>query len=117
MTLGDVSMRLPVGIAIVIIASTAIARGQSLHDQAICDDHAQKAFEAHNNHGTELGITLLNGHFQSHYNAKLNKCFVLIDTVEKQQGQYQTTLTLMDAMEGRALDLFVESKSPRQHLN
>jgi hypothetical protein len=41
-------MRVTVAVAIIVIASIVMARGQSLQDQAICTDHAQKVFEDHN---------------------------------------------------------------------
>jgi hypothetical protein len=68
-------MRVGVGIAIIVIASsTLIARGQSLQEQDICAKQAESTVAQLLGQGGNDG-----GRYQSHYNTKLKKCLLLFD--------------------------------------
>jgi len=57
-------------LAIIIAASTTVAQGQSLQEQANCAQQAKAAFQEYKG-GAPPGSS----DYQSHYNKTLNKCF------------------------------------------
>jgi hypothetical protein len=70
---GEASMRVATGIAIIIVASTTMAQGQSLQEQANCAQQAKAAFQDYKE-GAPPGFS----DYQIHYNKTLNKCFILV---------------------------------------
>ncbi len=76
-------MRVAIGIAIIIAASTTMAQEQSLEEQAICAEQAKAAFQEYKGGAHPLGFS----DYQSHYNQTLNKCFILINQRSELNGQ------------------------------
>ena len=102
--------RLAVAISIVIAASTAATRGQSLQEQGICAKQAESAFQDYHNAGKLgkiSGYKLLGGNYQSHYNARLSKCFVLITDIYQVKDEMRTSIELVDAFERRSFALYL----------
>jgi hypothetical protein len=101
-------MRTILSIAIILAVSTMIARGQSLEQQTMRAKQAKIAFEENNGDNERLEFQLqlkiapIGSDYRSHYNPKLNKCFVLIErTVETGGGEISITSQLMDGFERR----------------
>ncbi len=93
-------MRTVVAIALIITAMASVAaRGQSLQEQAICAAQAEKAYQQYNNAGSLPGFKLETGGYESHYNTKLNKCFILTSQIVEYNGQTMMTEQLSDAFE------------------
>jgi len=103
-------MRVTGAIALIIVASTTIARGQSLQEQAICAKQAEKAFQDYISHdGSSPGLPgfkYLNRDYQSHYNPKLNKCLILINEIFDLDGRAGSSTKLVDAFERRTFALY-----------
>jgi hypothetical protein len=103
-------LRLSASIAIVIAAGTVMARGQSLHEQGICAKQAERAFQDYHNAGKLgkiPGYKLLDGNYQSHYNARLSKCFVLITDFYQVKDEMRTAIELVDVFERRSFALYL----------
>jgi hypothetical protein len=94
-------LRLVAGIT-VIIASVASAQAQSLEEQGICAKQAKIAFDDYNADSNKLSNSIrITGDYESHYNTKLNKCLIAIETTYRTGTEFLTTALLMDAFERR----------------
>jgi hypothetical protein len=103
MTLGGV-MRLVVFAAIITIIGNAMALGQSLQQQEICAKQAKAYFQEYSADDQKLsnaGYKPLNNDYQSHYNVKLNKCLILVETSAQEGQEFHTSIQLVDAFERR----------------
>lgn len=87
------------GFAVFVIASGS-AQGQSLNDQEVCAKQAKVAFEGYYSSRGSV-VKPLSVNYQSHYNPKLNRCFVSIQTGDMVNNQIVTGAVLMDAFERR----------------
>jgi hypothetical protein len=93
---------------IVITAGTIDVRGQSLQEQAICAQQAEKAFQAYNN-VSDPHYKLLTSAYQSHYNKKINKCLVLINEMSVMNEEFMETAELIDAFENRQFANYIRA--------
>src|SRR6516165_2852628 len=102
-------MRIRLGLVclpfIIAIASNASAR--SHQEQALCAKQAETAYQAYNNAESVPGFKLESSWHQSHYNAKLNKCLILVDRMYQYNGETSTTAHLFDVFDRRVLANFI----------
>jgi hypothetical protein len=84
--------------ATVLVACTASSQAQSLDQQERCAQQARRAFPEYI---SGKGIA----DYQSHYNTKLGKCFMLVETIVSGPNSYMRAL-LMDAIERREYAYF-----------
>ena len=99
---GEMRIRLGCGLlCLSIIAITINASAQSLQEQALCAKQAKIAFEEYSGDPKASGPNKITNDYESHYNPKLNRCFIAIDTTERMGQEYFTTALLMDAFERR----------------
>jgi hypothetical protein len=96
-------MRVIAGIAIIIASSLAPSWGQTLQEQAICAQQAEKVFKAYNNAGSVPDYKPITSNYQSHYNTNLRKCLILVDEMSELKGEMLTTSELLDAFENRQI--------------
>jgi hypothetical protein len=100
-------MRLSGGIATIVLASglMALAQTPSLQEQSMCAKQAKIAFEEDNRADEKNRLQLktepVSSDYQSHYNPKLNKCFVLIERTVQMNGEFNNDAQLSDAFERR----------------
>jgi len=90
-----------------VIATTATA--QSLEQQAVCAKQAKIALQEYENEIQKKASPNLDQHsdYQSHYNTKLNKCLMEIETTFFDGGHITTSVLLMDAFEQRVYASYV----------
>jgi len=90
-----------------VIATTATA--QSLEQQAVCAKQAKIALQEYGNEIQKKASPNLDQHsdYQSHYNTKLNKCLMEIETTFFDGGHITTSVLLMDAFEQRVYASYV----------
>jgi hypothetical protein len=95
-------MRLILAALTLCMTSGLMAQPQtpSLQEQAICAKQAKIAFQEWNASGKK-DLKPINDDYQSHYNKKLDKCFVSIETTDLVGKQSVTTAVLLDAFERR----------------
>jgi hypothetical protein len=100
-------MRRALAIIPIAIAFGSIARAQSLDQQERCAQQAKRAyaetdaeFEAYNRAATQKTVRF-SGVYQSHYNVKLGKCLMLVETRDMIGSQSITTAYVTDANERR----------------
>jgi hypothetical protein len=100
-------------IILIAIASGSIARAQSLDQQERCAQQAKRAyaeteaeFEAYNRAQTQKTVRY-SGDYQSHYNIKLGKCLMLVETRDMIGSQSITTAYVRDANERRQYATYV----------
>ena len=102
-------MRCTVAIAIIVVASSVAARAQSpsLQEQGICAAQARKTFQEDSykwdleQKQMNLGMTTISFDYQSHYNAKINRCLILTTRMSTFGGETSTAKNLYDAFERR----------------
>jgi hypothetical protein len=88
-----------------LVASTIPARAQTLDDQERCASQAEKAFrewERDNKTGPLAGFSKpLSSDYESHFNTKMKKCLILIESTDSVTGTGNTSNSalLMDAFE------------------
>ena len=94
-------------IVLIAIAFGSIARAQSLDQQERCAQQVKRAyaetdaeFEAYNRAATQSTVRI-SGDYQSHYNVKLGKCLMLVETRDMIGSQSITTAYVRDANERR----------------
>ena len=76
-------MRTIIGVALIVMASGVMVRGQSLQEQGACALQAQRTFREdwqNPNETLPANLTAVSQNYQSHFNTKLKKCLVLIET-------------------------------------
>jgi len=85
------------------------ATAQSLEQQAICAEQAKIALQEYENEIQKKASTNLDQHsdYQSHYNTKLNKCLMEIETTFFDGGHITTSVLLMDAFEQRVYASYI----------
>jgi hypothetical protein len=88
-----------------IIATASNASARSHQEQALCAKQAETAYQAYSNAGSVPGKLESSWH-QSHYNAKLNKCLILVDQMYQHNGETSTTAHLFDVFDRRVLANF-----------
>jgi hypothetical protein len=80
---------------------------QSLQEQEICAAQAKRAFQEENvdwdrqNKQMNLGMQTVSVDFESHYNAKINRCLMLVIRTTMLGKQMSTNKSLFDAIERR----------------
>lgn len=101
-------------IALAAVASIACATSspaQTLDQQERCAQQARRAFQELDSkdriEGKQLGMTRTSGDYQSHYNTKLGKCLMLVETTDMFGSSPSTTAYVMDANERRVYATFV----------
>jgi hypothetical protein len=105
-------MRVATAIAIIIATSATMAQGQSPQEQATCAQQAMAAFQEYKREAPP-GTS----DYQSHYNDKLNKCFILIKQMSELNGQPVMTTELYDAIERRGLASYIQlTKGGKEYL-
>ena len=102
-------MRTAIFLAIIITASSTIARSQTLQDQAICARQAKVAFRDWNNSGSVPGLKILSDNYQSHYNTKIKKCLIFITYMSSMKGKLSEYYVLLDAFERREYARYLNS--------
>jgi hypothetical protein len=91
-------------IALFLLPIQTAAHSQSLDSQEKCASQAQKVFGEYQledrqvRFGSGLAIT---SDYRSHYNTKLQRCFVVVEATHVLNGQISTSVTLTDAYERR----------------
>jgi hypothetical protein len=106
-------MRRGLAIILNVIAFGPIARAQSLDQQERCAQQAKRAYaERDAQDCAEMqkmgtGMSRFSGDYQSHYNVKLGKCLMLVETTDMRGEQSTTTAYVMDANERRPYATFV----------
>src|ERR1700722_3358151 len=104
-------MRGIVFVGIAICACNTSLHAQSLDQQERCAQQARRSFQeidAQNRiDGKQLGVTRMSGDYQSHYNTKLGKCLMLIETMDMLGAQSTTTAYVQDANERRVYGTYV----------
>jgi hypothetical protein len=92
----------------VIVSCATLVHSQTLDFQAMCATQAQKAFQEWEIERTKSKLRIskdISTDYQSHYNTKLKKCFILIETnglmPGLEEGEFLFTKTLSDAYERR----------------
>jgi hypothetical protein len=94
----EAEMRMRVGLVCLSLIITTNVSAQSLQEQFICAKQAKVAFEKYDADSKGAAPNLeLSSEYQSHYNPKLNKCFIDIETA----GIGFRSAVLMDAFEQR----------------
>jgi hypothetical protein len=87
------------------VAGSTSAQSQSLDLQATCAAQAKKSFyEAEAEWKSDpysKGFTTLSNDYQSHYNTKLKKCLMLVETIRMFANEQNITVYLTDAYERR----------------
>jgi hypothetical protein len=77
----------------------------SLEQQKMCDEQAAKKF-----HETKVsGTGLLGDGYTSHYDPKVNVCYVRLSFVAERKEGYTRADTILDAFEGRVYASYVGS--------
>jgi hypothetical protein len=106
-------MRRALAIILIAIAFGSIAHAQSLDQQERCAQQAKRAyaeslaeFEAYNGATTQKTVRI-SGDYQSHYNMKLGKCLMLVETRDMLGSQSTTTAYVVDANERRQYATYV----------
>jgi hypothetical protein len=79
---------------VIILSHCTLAHSQSLDFDAMCKAQAEKEFQKGGWNDTEAW-------YQNHYNTKLKKCLMLIESRGRLGAQGTKSLTLPDAYEGR----------------
>ena len=87
-------IRLSCGLICLSLAITSNASARSPNEQEICAKQAEKTYQAYNNAGS-----VESSWHQSHYNKKLNKCFILVDQMYQHNGETTITAQLFEAFE------------------
>jgi hypothetical protein len=88
----------------VVLASAAPAYSQSLDLQEKCSTQARKAFieyEREDKAQSRGASKLISIDYQSHYNTKIKKCLLLLETLHALGNELSTSVTLTDAYERR----------------
>jgi hypothetical protein len=95
-------MRIRLGLLCLLLTATT-ASAQSLEQQAICAKQAKVAYDQYNNDPSNAFGLLkpITSGYENHYNTKLNKCFIAIESVDQMGEESLTTAVLMDAFEHR----------------
>lgn len=106
-------MRRALAITLIAIAYGSIARAQSLDQQERCAQQAKRAyaeteaeFEAYNRARTQKTVRF-SGDYQSHYNVKLGKCLMFVETTDMLGAQFVTSAYVRDAYERRQYATYV----------
>src|SRR5215472_4767069 len=93
------------GIAAIVAIGAVTARAQSLQQQEICANQAKVYFQENSADDPKLskdGDQSIGAGYVGHYNTKLNRCFVLVDSTSLgPNGQFFTSTQLVDAFERR----------------
>ena len=89
-------MRICLGVLCLLLTATG-ASAQSLEEQAICTKQAKVVFEEHTAGLT--GKDNITNDYQSHYNPKLYRCFIAIETHQRKGHKLFIEALLMDAFE------------------
>jgi len=92
-------LRVVVGLAILVSIFAATALAQSLQEQKMCAKQAHVAFQYWKRGGKEE-ITGSDD-YKDHFNTRLKKCLVLIESRGSLSGEYFNSALLMDAYESR----------------
>jgi hypothetical protein len=71
----EAEMRIRLGLLCLLLTATA-ASAQSLEQQAICAKQAKVAFEEYSSDPKASSSEKLTNDYESHYNPKLNRCFI-----------------------------------------
>jgi hypothetical protein len=98
-------MRLCAFASVVTISCALSANAQSLDQQERCAQQARRAFQELNTEnrteGQRFRMTVMSADYQSHYNTRLGKCLMLVETTYMSGSEFTTTAQLMDAKERR----------------
>ena len=100
----------------ITVAGASPVIAQTLDQQERCARQARRAFqEIDAKDRAELkafGNTRILGDHQSHYNTKLGKCLILVETTNSVLSQSSTSAYLMDANERRQYAIYVWISHP-----
>ena len=91
-------MRIRLGILCLLLTATT-ASARSLEQQAICAKQAKVAFEEYSADPKSSGPKKLTNDYESHYNPKLNRRLMAIQTTELMGKETYVTALLMDAFQ------------------
>jgi hypothetical protein len=96
---------------VLLIVCVMSSLAQSLDQQERCAQQARRAFQEVDTQDRaeirRLGNARLSGDYQSHYNTKLGKCLMLVETEDRIGRDYSTTAYVMDANERRGYAIYV----------
>jgi hypothetical protein len=92
-------------VLIVLNCSNSELRAQSLQEQATCAAQARKTFQEDNaewdRQNKQIGIHTVSLDYESHYNAKINRCLMLVTRIMTVGNKSHTSKNLYDAIERR----------------
>jgi hypothetical protein len=99
------------GVAIALGLASSLAHAQSLEQQAQCAAQARVAANQENSkwEQTSSGIQTISFDHESHFNTKLNKCFIVTRRTFNVASILHWNTNLYDAFEGRDYALFMRS--------
>ncbi len=104
-------MRILTFVLAVGLVYSPLAHAQSLDQQERCAHQARRSFQEIDTQsrveGKQLGMNRVSGDYQSHYNTKMGKCFMLVETTDMLGSQSSTTAYLMDANERRQYAIYL----------
>lgn len=106
-------MQRALAIFLCLLVSAHVVNAQSLDQQERCAQQAKRAYaelDAQNRSEMQkmgIGMNRLSSDYQSHYNVKLGKCLMLVETVDMLGSQSTTTAYVMDANERRQYATFM----------
>jgi hypothetical protein len=95
------------------------AHGQTLDQQERCAQQARRAFQEIKAEtqiaNKKFGTTEISSDYQSHYNTKIGKCLMLVDTTDMVGDETSMSAYLMDANERRqyAFYLWISRKGKK----
>jgi hypothetical protein len=100
-------MRIRLGVLCLLLTATGVS-AQSLEQQAMCAKQAKVAFQDWVDDSKKGSPNLLqHSEYQSHYNTKLTKCFIAIETMIFGGKSTTRGWTLMDAFEQRVYAQYI----------
>jgi hypothetical protein len=91
-------MRLCLGLLCLLLTATT-ASAQSLEQQGICAKQAKVAFEDYKNDHPWKQMMVS---YKNHYDTKLNKCFIAVESMHPVDEETLFSYVLMDAFEHKA---------------
>jgi len=105
------------GVVIATLIFTVSAYGQSLDLQATCAAQAKKAFlewdaESKKSEPRDMKALELSNDYQSHYNTKLKKCLILVESSSWLAKTQTVTVYLSDAYERRIYASYIWYSHP-----
>jgi hypothetical protein len=102
-------MRIRLGLVCLLLTATT-ASAQSLEQQAMCAKQAKIAFDNYAADYSNTGLPKpVSTDYQSHYNTKLNKCLIDVQSTRPMGEEFLTSVVLVDAFERRVYAVYTRT--------